>query len=62
MATLSPSQQPDPESDPLAEARRLVAEDEQQRMQACAAEVEQVLAKYGMRLDVTPAQITLVPS
>ncbi|MGW2895846.1 hypothetical protein ACWDAO_14795 [Streptomyces sp. NPDC001212] len=46
----------------MAEARRLVAEDEQQRMQACAAEVEQVLAKYGMRLDVTPAQITLVPS
>ena len=48
-------------ADPLDDARRLIAEHEQQRMQACAAEIEQVLARYGMRLDVTPAHISLVP-
>jgi hypothetical protein len=53
------SPQPDEETDPLAEARRLLAEDEQQRMQACAAEIETVLDKYGLRLIVTPARATL---
>lgn len=51
-----------PEGDPLNEARRLIAEHEQQRMQACAAEIEQVLAKYGMRLDVAQPQIAIVPN
>ncbi|MFI2367317.1 hypothetical protein [Streptomyces sp. NPDC018833] len=57
----SPSS-PQPEPDPLAEAYRLIAEREQERMQACADEIEQVLAKHGMRLDVTPAQISIVPA
>ena len=50
------------EEDPLAQARSLLAAEEQQRMQQCAGEIEQVLARYGMRLDVTPAQITIVPA
>lgn len=49
-------------SDPVAEARRVVAQDEQARMQACAEEIQAVLAKHGMRLDVTPAQISIVPA
>lgn len=53
---------PDQTADPLADARALLAADEQARMQACAAELEQVLAKHGMRLEVTPAQINIVPS
>jgi hypothetical protein len=48
--------------DPLAEARQLLAEHEQARMRACAAEIEKVLARYGMRLDITPAQIVLTPA
>lgn len=31
-------------------------------MEACAAEVETVLAKYGMRLDVTRPQISIIPN
>ena len=49
-------------SDPLAEARRVVAADEQARMQACAEEIQAVLAKHGMRLDVSQPQITSVPN
>lgn len=47
--------------DPLSAARALIEQEQQARMEACAAEVQQVLAKYGMRLDVAPAQISLVP-
>ncbi|NWF25253.1 hypothetical protein HW130_03070 [Streptomyces sp. PKU-EA00015] len=49
------------DEDPLAEARRLLIEDEQARMQACAAEIEKVLAKHGMRLEVPTPQISIVP-
>lgn len=48
--------------DPLTEARALIANDTQQRMQACAAEIHEVLQRHGMRLDVTPAQISIVPT
>ncbi|MFF3891793.1 hypothetical protein ACFYY3_01035 [Streptomyces sp. NPDC001812] len=58
----SPPSLPPDEKDPLAEARRLIAEHEQARIQACAAEIEQVLTKYGMLLDVTPAQISIRPA
>jgi hypothetical protein len=47
--------------DPIAEARALIAKDSQERMTACAAEIEQVLAKHGMRLETAPVQIVLVP-
>lgn len=43
----------------VAEARRVLAEDTQARMQACAEEIQAVLAKHGMTLDVTPPQIVL---
>lgn len=49
-------------ADAIAEARRVLAEDTQARMQACAAEIEAVLRRHGMRLDVTPAQIVLTPT
>jgi hypothetical protein len=54
------SPQPDP-ADRLTEARRILAEDEDARMQSCAEEIQAVLAKHGMRLDVTPARITILP-
>lgn len=49
------------QADPVAEARRVLAEDEEARMQACAAKIQEVLVEYGMSLEVTPSQITLVP-
>lgn len=48
--------------DPLLAARALIANDQQARMEACAAELQQVLNKHGMRLEVTPAQIAIVPA
>lgn len=48
--------------DPLAAAQALIAKDLQERMQACAAEIHEVLERHGMRLDVNPAQISIVPN
>lgn len=48
--------------DPVAAAQRVIAEFEQAQAQACATELEAVLTRYGMRLEVSPAQITLVPA
>jgi predicted anti-sigma-YlaC factor YlaD len=45
----------------LAEARRILAEEQRQQDEACRAEIEQVLAKYGRKLVVTQPQITIVP-
>lgn len=56
-ASSSPSEQ-----DAVTAARMLIADEEQARMRACAAELEQVLARYGMRLDVAPPQISIVPA
>ena len=47
--------------DPLAGARALLEQDRQARLQVCAAELQQVLDRHGMRLEVTPAQVTLMP-
>ncbi|MFC1410416.1 hypothetical protein ACEZCY_14235 [Streptacidiphilus sp. N1-12] len=47
--------------DPVAAAQAVIAAYEQERVQACAQDIEAVLAKYGMRLEVLPAQITLAP-
>ncbi len=55
------SLQPDEQADPLAEARRLLAEDAEARMCACSEEIRAVLAKYGMRLEVAQPQISIVP-
>jgi hypothetical protein len=51
----------DEKTNPVDEARRLVAEDEQRKTDDCLAEIEQVLAKYGRKLVVTQPQITIVP-
>jgi predicted amidophosphoribosyltransferase len=51
-----------PQTDPLADARSLLAEHERQQDEACRAEIEQVLAKYGRKLIVTQPQITIVPT
>lgn len=48
-------------ADPVAAARRVLAEDTRTRVEACAQEIAEVLAKHGMRLETTPAQITLAP-
>jgi hypothetical protein len=42
-------------------ARAVLEQDRQARMQACADEIQAVLDRHGMRLDVTPAQVALVP-
>lgn len=62
MGKSPPSQQPDEQPDPLTEARRLLAEDAEERMRACSEEIQAVLAKYGCRLDVTQPQISIVPN
>lgn len=51
-----------PVVDELAEARRLLAEDADARMKACSAEIEEVLARHGMRLQITQPQIAIVPA
>ena len=54
----------DPEAapvDPIAHARVLLANHEQQRREACAAEIDEVLARHGFYLRVTPAQVLLSP-
>lgn len=51
-----------PASGDVEAARALLAEEEQQRMQACAAEIQEVLAKYGMQIQVSEPQIVLAPT
>lgn len=48
-------------ADPLADARRTIEEHEQQQTEACLAELNLVLAKYGRRLEITQPQINIVP-
>jgi hypothetical protein len=43
-------------------AHAKVAEHERQQDEACLAEIEQVLAKYGRKLQITQPQITIVPT
>lgn len=64
---VSSAEEPAPDGDgapvdPVAEAKALLAQYEQSQAQDCAAELEAVLTRYGMRLEVSPAQITLVPA
>lgn len=53
---------PDEKSNPVDEARRIVAEDEQRKTEECRAELEAVLARYDRKLVVTQPQITIVPA
>lgn len=48
--------------DPVAAARALLAQEEQARVAACAEEINQVLERYGLRLAVEPAHVSLVPT
>ena len=50
----------EPRNDRLAEARREIEEHERQQTEACLAEIEQVLAKYGRKLQITQPLITIV--
>lgn len=50
-----------PEVDPIMAARILLATHDQQRREACSAEIDEVLARHGFYLKVTPAQILLNP-
>jgi metal-dependent hydrolase (beta-lactamase superfamily II) len=43
-------------------ARQILAQEEQRRMEACAAEIKEVLERHGMRLDVSQPQIVLAPA
>lgn len=45
----------------LAAARALLLGNERERVKACKEEVEQVLAKHGMRIVTTPVQVSIVP-
>ncbi|MDT0387806.1 hypothetical protein [Streptomyces dubilierae] len=56
-----PSTEAEPQTDRVADARRILDEDRQRRMQACLTELEAVLDKHGMRLEVEPARAILVP-
>jgi hypothetical protein len=47
--------------DPLDAARQLLAEDQQRRLDACHAEIQEVLAKHGMRLQITQPVVGIVP-
>lgn len=59
---MEPEQDTEPtHQERLADARRLIEEDQQQRMQACLADIEAALDKHGMRLDLHPARAVLVP-
>lgn len=46
----------------VADARALLAEDEQRRMTACLAEIEDACARHGMSLDIEPARLVLRPA
>jgi hypothetical protein len=56
-----PDTEPEPHADPVADARRIIAQDQQRRMEACLADITAVLEKHGMDLHVEPARLTLVP-
>lgn len=45
----------------VAEARAVIEDDRRRRMEACMAEINEVLARHGMTFDLvqTPAQLTL---
>lgn len=43
----------------LDDARRVLQAEQDAKLRACSAEIQAVLTRYGMRLDVTPAEIVL---
>jgi hypothetical protein len=57
--TEAPEQAAGPSPMDLETARAVLAAEEERNKQACAAEIQQVLEKYGYSLDVTKPQIVL---
>ena len=47
--------------DPLQEAQELLKQAHQKKVNECAKEIEAVLNKYGLKLDITKPQIVLIP-
>lgn len=45
----------------VADARTLIAEDEERRMKACLKDIEAALTRHGMTLDIEPARAILRP-
>ncbi|MFJ8049799.1 hypothetical protein [Streptomyces luteogriseus] len=56
-----PDTEPESLADRLAAAHALIEENRQDRMKACLADIEAVLARHGMALHIEPARLTLVP-
>lgn len=50
------------QADELESARALLAAHQQARLDACSREIQAVLARYGMRLDISQPQIVLTPA
>ena len=48
--------------DPVAHARQLLAEHQTAQAAACQAEIQAVLDRYGMRLEISTPQIAIVPA
>ena len=46
----------------LAEARRLLADEVEARASACQAEIQAVLDRYGMRLQISAPAVSIVPN
>jgi hypothetical protein len=56
-----PDEAEKPPVDPLTAARALIEQEQNQRMLECREAVQAVLEKYGMRLEIMPAQLAIVP-
>jgi hypothetical protein len=52
----------EPETDPLADARQLLADHQAAQAAACQAEIQAILDRYGMRLEISTPQIAIVPN
>jgi hypothetical protein len=50
------------EFDPLAHARQVLAEHQAAQAAACQAEIQAVLDRYSMRLEISTPQIAIVPN
>ena len=46
----------------LAEARRLLADEAEARASACQAEIQAVLDRHGMRLEISTPAVSIVPN
>lgn len=50
------------EFDPVAHARQLLAEHQAAQAAACQAEIQAILDRYGMRLEISTPQVAIVPA